>query len=902
MSPIGRLIGALQALLRSHRVERELDEELRAYLEASIEDKVRAGMARGDASRTARVEIGSLEAVKDRVRDVGWETRIENIWRDLRDAARTLRKSRAFTAAAVLTLALGIGANTAIFSAVNAIILRRLPVNHPDQLLSLAVAYPNGIEPVFSYAAYRRIAADGSRLIDAVAASAARRDAITLDGPPEPVDIKWVSGNYFSTLGVPAAIGRPVVPSDDPVPPGEAVAVVSDAYWARRLGRDPAAIGRSFRLRAKAFRIVGVAPRAFSGDSAGEAVDIWMPLSSQPGAPPWVWQGHSTTWLRILGRRRSGIELAQARAGLEPVYARVRDDIAAGTDSPEFRRSVLESRLMVSEASRGSSRLRDNFSTPLLVLMAIVALVLLVACANVANLMLARAAFRRRETAVCLAIGAGRWRLVRQRMAEALLLAGLGGVLGLLLAAWGTSMLKAMISGALPISLDISPDRRVLAFAMAVSCATAVVFGLLPALRATAIDPLAALKSAGGTPRAIGRIPLGRTLVVAQMVASVVLLVAAGLFVRSLRNLQDIELGFDPDRVLLVQVTPPGAEPPVASETRRNLYLQLLAKAKSVPGVTVASASFSGVFSTGTWGNAIAVEGFVPRAGVTARTLANAITPDYFDVMRIAILRGRRFTDGDHERAPRVAIVNETFGRRFLDGADVLGKRVALCSSDPCDPARSEMMEIVGVAENAKYADLREEQRPMLYVPFGQRQGNLGEIQVRIAGEPAAVAAAVHRELAAADSRVAIASMIEARDRVEASLTAERLIAKLSATFGLLALALAGVGLYGLTAYATSQRTGEIGVRMALGARRRDVRGLVLRDTLKLVALGAAIGIPIALGGARLISSQLYQVKASDSMVVSLSIVALSVATLLAGYLPARRAAAVDPASALRAE
>jgi predicted permease len=425
---------------------------------------------------------------------------------------------------------------------------------------------------------------------------------------------------------------------------------------------------------------------------------------------------------------------------------------------------------------------------------------------------------------------------------------------------------------------------------------------LLPALRATAIDPLAALKSGGGPAGGLARIPLGRTLVVAQMVASIVLLVAAGLFVRSLLNLQDIELGFDPDRVLLVQVTPPAAEPPVSIETRRNLYLQLLAEAESVPGVIGASASFSGVFSSGTWGNAISVEGFLPRDGVTPRTLANAITPGYFDVMRIAVLRGRGFTDGDHGTAPLVAVVNETFGRRFLGGADALGKRVALCSSDPCDPAVGEMMEIVGVAENAKYADLREDPRPMLYVPFGQRNGNLGEIQVRIAGDPAAVAATVHRELAAVDSRVAIASMLEARDRVEASLTAERLVAKLSATFGALALALASVGLYGLTAYATSQRTGEIGVRMALGARRRDVRGLVLRDTVKLVALGAAIGIPIALGGARLIASQLYQVKASDSVVVSLSIVALSVATLLAGYLPARRAAAVDPASALRAE
>jgi len=299
-------------------------------------------------------------------------------------------------------------------------------------------------------------------------------------------------------------------------------------------------------------------------------------------------------------------------------------------------------------------------------------LVLLVACANVANLMLARAASRRRETAVCLAIGAGRWRLVRQRMAEALLLAMVGGLVGLVLAIWGTSVLKALISGALPISLDISPDTRVLAFAMVTSCATAVLFGLLPALRATGIDSLRALKTGGGADRGIARIPLGRTLVVTQIVVSLVLLVTAGLFVRSLLNLREIELGFDPDRVLLFRMTPPAAEQPVSLDSRRNLYRQLLARAESVPGITSASASFSGVFSRGTWRNAITVEGFLPRSGVTPRTFANSITPDYFDVMRIAVLRGRPFTDADHETAPKVAVVNDTFGRQFFGDADAI--------------------------------------------------------------------------------------------------------------------------------------------------------------------------------------------------------------------------------------
>ena len=627
-----------------------------------------------------------------------------------------------------------------------------------------------------------------------------------------------------------------------------------------------------------------------------------MPLSAQPGAPSWLWSGHSTTWLRILARRRAGVSLAQARAGLEPVYERIRDDIAAGTDSPEFRKSVLESRLAVSEASRGSSRLRDNLSAPLLVLMAIVGLVLVVTCANVASLMLARAATRRRETAVCLAIGAGRLRLVRQAMAEALLLAALGGLGGLFLAMWGASVLEALISGALPISLDIRPDTRVLAFAVLTSCATAGVFGLLPALRATRIDPLGALKGGGGAGRGIARIPLGRTLVVTQIVVSLVLLVAAGLFVRSLLKLKDVEPGFDPDRVLIFQMTPPVDQQPVSVETRRRLYRQLLERAEGVPGVDGASASFSGVLSAETWRNAITVEGFIPRAGVMPRTFANAITPRYFDVMRIAVLRGRGFTDGDRETAPRVAVVNETFTRQFFGKADPIGRQVGFCSSDPCGSPPKGMMEIVGITEDVKYVDLREEKRPMLYVPFTQFEQTLSEIEVRTAGDPTAVAATVYRDLAAVDRRLAIVAMMQARDQVDASIVAERLIAKLSAAFGLLALALAGVGLYGLIAYVTTQRTGEIGIRMALGAQRRDVRRLVLRDTLRLVSLAAVIGIPAALSGARLLSSQLYQVGPSDPVAVALSIAALSFVALVAGLLPARRATGVDPAHALRAE
>jgi predicted permease len=895
---LNRLIGGVHALFRKARVEQELDEELRAFLEASVEEKMRGGMARADAVRAARVEIGSLESVKDHTRDVGWEARLESLWRDVRYAGRTLRRSPAFSTVAVLTLALGIGANTAIFSVINAIMLRPLRVERPDELIALAA----DVDPAFSYSAYRTFAAEGAGIAEAFAASNVRRDAIALEGAPEPVDLKWASGNYFAVLGVAAALGRTLLPSDDRQPPGEAVAVLSDAYWARRFGRDPSVVGRTFRFRGAAFTIVGVAPRAFSGETVGEALDVWMPLSAQPRAPSWVWEGHSTTWLRILARRQPGITLAQARAGLEPVYARIRDEIAGGTDSAEFRTSVLNSRLVVSDASGGSSRLRDNLSAPLLILMGIVGLVLVIACANVANLLLARAAARRRETAVCLAIGAGRLRVVRHGLAEALLLAVLGGAGGLLLAFWGSSVLVGLVSGALPISLDVSPDGRVLLFTLVVSSATVVVFGLLPALRAARIDPLPTLKVGGGSGHGGMRVTLRRTLVVTQIAVSLVLLVAAGLFVRSLAKIKDIDTGFDPDRVLLFRVMPPVGEQPVPIQEKRHLYRQLLARAESVPGVRGASASFSGVFSGETWGNRIRVEGWVPRAGVTPRTFANSITPRYFEVMRIAIVRGRGFTAGDHETAPEVAVVNQTFARQFFGEANPIGRHVGFGSGEPSAGPSRGMMEIVGVAEDAKYTNLREERRPMLYVPFTQYDQSLGEVEVGTAGDPAALAATLHRELSAVDRRMAIVAMVDARDHVDASIVAERLIAKLSATFGLLALGLASVGLYGLIAYVTTQRTGEIGIRMALGAGRREVRRLVLRDTLGLVLVGMVIGIPAALAAARLVASQLYEVGPSDPLAVALGLATLSTAALVAGYLPARRAARVDPSVALRAE
>ncbi len=883
------------SLLRSGRLDRDMDDELRFHLERHIEDNIKKGMAAQEARLAALRAFGGVEQVKEQCRDARGIRFVEDLWQDLRYGLRMLRKSPGFTTAAVLSVALGIGANTAIFSVTDALMLRMLPVEKPEELLVLKKVSPGGGDDPFSYLAFTQFRDTASAFKGMLAATTTQRVQIALGGENETVYRKSVSGNYFALLGVPAAAGRTFGPDEDRLPAGQPVAIISHGYWQRRFGRDPGVIGRTFTFKGTVFTIVGVAAAEFFGETVGEAPDVWTPVTVQPMAPSWLWNGHGVTWLRIVARRNPEITLAQARANLEPIFERMQHEIAARMKESRFRQQVLAMRLELDDGSRGISQLRERFSLPLRILMAVVGLVLLIACANVANLLLSRAAARHREIAVRLAIGAGRSRLVRQLLTEAWLLAALGGSLGLFLAQFGSRVLVALASRAsAPIPLDLRPDARVFVFTAALSLLTGILFGLVPSLHATRLDLAPALKDAAAGGRIGLRLGLARMLVVSQVSVSLVLLVGAGLFVRSLGELKRIDTGFDPEHVLTFRIDSEATaynRPQLA-----NVYTQLLEKAEAIPGVRAASVSFFGLFTGATWGNTLTIEGYTPRPDETVHTLANAVSPRYFEVMGIPLLRGRSFTRSDHENALRVAVVNQTFARQYFDSADPIGKRFGL-GSPP-----KEMIEIVGVVKDAKYVDLRERARPMIYIPFTQYPGKPHELEVRVAGNPAALARVLRSELVAVDRGLPILEVSSMREQVDESIAGERLIAKLSSAFSILALLLACIGLYGVMAYATTRRTGEIGIRMALGARPGDVLWLVLRETLVLLAAAIAVALPAALAAGRLISSQLYAVSPSDPSTIVLATLVLCAVALAAGYLPARGAARVDPMVALRYE
>ncbi len=853
---------------------------------------------------------------------------------DLHYGVRMLLKHRGFTCVAVLTLALGIGANTAIFSLIDAVLLKMLPVTNPEQLVLLRHAHGGKTVTTFPYRTYKQIR-DQNEVFSGLLAYHPLRLSVSIDGQPEPaVAGQLVSGNYHSVLGVNTVLGRTILPDDDHAPGESPVCVISYNYWQRRFAGDPAAIGKTIRLGGTPFTIIGVTTPDFFGLEVGSSLDISAPLMMQeqvmPGIGSYVDGNDPINFFTVLGRLRPGGTMPQAHASLSVLHQQIIAEYAASNwEGKRGRQSWLEEKLVLESGGQGLSELRRQFSRPLRVLMIVAALALAVACANVAGLLLARAVARRKEIAIRLALGVSRLRLIRQLLTESVLLGSLGGMLGWLFAYWGTRLLLPLLSqGEIPAHLNLSPDARVLAFTAAVSVLTGAVFGLAPACLATRVDMNSVLKNdaASLAPDAGSRgasLSFGKLFVVSQVALSLLLMIGAGLFVRSLRNLQHVDAGFARENVLVLKLEPAGSASKSPQLAVR--YDDLLRRVEALPGVRQASLVGYSPMSRREWlvlgqspetNNPMSVLGYTPQPGEEMAIPWMQVYPNSFATLGIPLLAGRDFGPQDTQgwgpnpcsHAALVGIITESMARRFFGNESPIGRRFgfALSRPMPCPDGTlrggAGAIEIVGVVRDVKYTSLRNEGRAMFYILFHQSGISRGQMTlvVRTVGDPTSVAAAVRREALALDPTMPMFEVETLATQVAASLREERLVATLSSGFGLLALLLSCLGLYGILSYTVARRTNEIGIRMALGADRRDVLWLVLRDALRLVLLGVALGIPAALAAARLVASQLFGISAVDPVAIGLATLALLVVAAAAGYLPARRATRVDPLVAIR--
>jgi len=834
---------------------------------------------------------------------------MDELAQDLRFALRSLSKNPGFAAVVVATLALGIGANTAIFSLLDQVLLRLLPVHEPERLVVLNAPGPysgsshqrsDTLVPI-SHPMFEALR-DRSEVFEGVLAHFPTPVHLTAGSTTESVAADVVSGTYFQVLGLQPAAGRLLTPADDVDNGGHPVVVLGHGYWTRRFGADPRLVGQTVRVNSHPMTVVGIAPPGFQGVEVGGEVDVYVPLAMLHQAVPY-WERGLDDWrsrfLTAMARLKPGLSLAQADAGANVLYRRLLDEDLASfqtVPSERFRKAFLDKRLELLPGSRGASGLRDQSRTPLLVLTGMVGLVLLIACANVANLLLARASVRRKEIAVRLAMGASRRRIVRQLLVESLGLSIAGGVAGLLVATWtGTLLVGSLPYEAATRVLSTEPDLRVAAFALALSIVTGVLFGLAPALQATRADLAPTLKNeTGALAGAGGAFRFRKGLVVAQVALSLLLLIGAGLFARSLVNLRSLDPGFEASRVVAFSVDPSlGGH---ALEQRVSILNRIREDVAAEPGVASVSLAEVALMTDSNSQSTVRVEGYEPKDDEDMNPNFNGVAPGFFETLGIPLVAGRDLTDADVAGAPKVALVNEVFARYFFRNDSPIGRRFGL-------GRRSQGLDytIVGVVRDGKAATLREEPNRFVYTPFTQ-SSDLGGVTfyVRTAAEIETLGPRLRRLVAGIDPQLPVTDMKTMRAQIRESLFVERLIATLSAAFGVLATFLAALGLYGVMSHAVAQRTREIGIRMALGAERRSVFAMVLRDVALLVGLGVALGLPSGYGLGRVVESQLFGLSARDPLTFAVATLALLVSALAAGYVPAARATRVDPVVALR--
>ena len=842
---------------------------------------------------------------------------METIWSDIRFAARTLVKSPGFTAVAALSLALGIGANTALFSLVNGLLLRHLPVANPERLVAVGVpSRVNGVSSgtpqfnLFSLPLYYAMR-DASGSFDGLLASGRsgqldlRAEGSAATAEPEHPRGRLVTGNYFSVLGVRAAAGRTFTEEDDrPGGVSSPTLVLSYQYWQRRFNVDPGVVGKRMNINGGLFTVIGVAAPEFTGEVVGARADLWIPVTQQPIVNPgrnWLQDGN-TSWLLLLGRLKPGVTMEQAKAELDPLVHRLVLTLPGIKLDQDDRESIAGFHVTVSPGALGFSSVRARFTNPLLLLFGMVAVVLLICCANIANLLLTRAAGRSREIGVRLAMGAGRGRLMRQLLTESILLALLGTACGAILAVWASGMLLTLASGGPnPIPLDVHPDVRVLAFTFGITMLTAILFGLAPGLRAVRVDLISALKpSMGRTGRAgtgHGKFQAGKALVVAQVAVSLLLLTGAGLLARSLNNLMRQDVGFDRDRLLEVETDPLAGG--YNQKQMDALIRDVIGSLAELPGTNGVVASYNGLFS-GTENATLLGQGDLKRTSRNDRTnFYDMVGPDYFQIIGAHILQGRGFGPQDTETSPKVAVLSVGMANFLYPGINPIGHHLLMGDAEHPVP-----VEIVGVVSDIKERDLAEEAGRRFFLPIAQRPDDIFYLRflLRTPGDPGTLKKAVLARLAERFPNLRALDVAPVLENMRDDITEQRMLAELSSLFGALALVLAVTGLYGVMSYTTSLRTNEIGIRMALGAERGTVLKMVLRESVVLLGVGVVLGIALAAGALRVLSSRLYGLSATDPVTFAASVCVLAVAVLLAGYLPARRASRVDPLVALREE
>ena len=903
--------GRLRALCQPQRVHDEIAEEMALHIELRTDENIRGGMTPEEARKEAQQRFGHLTQLRERgyeVRGGGW---VESVVHDVAYAVRLLRQAPGFSVIALLSLALGIGANTAIFSLLDAALLKMLPVKNPEELVFItATLDPKGKQTSYvPYAFFQELQQPVGPF--SAACSSISGLKVSVGKQPEIAYAELVSGNYFSVLGVNAFLGRTFTDADDQVPGGHSVAILSYRYWKQRFAKDASIVGKPIMLNGHPLTVIGVTPPEFFGLTVGSSTDIWVPSMMrsqiQPGRLPWA-QDLTGVAPMVLARLAPGVTEQRATTLLSELWHQFLKE-ATGTMLSEERKRLLQQQgIQLMPASRGFSSLRSQFSQPLYVLTVLVALVLLIACVNVANLLLARSAARRKEIAVRLSLGARRSRILRQLLTESFLLAFVAGALGLLLAFWAGHFLLALVSsGRAPVFLVLKVDGSMLGYTAAISLVSACVFGVAPAMISTRLEPVHALNHPAGTSPGGSRQGLRKALVAAQVALSLLLLICAGLFIRTLQNLRSLDVGFNPENVLVFSTDPRLVgyqEKQVA-----QLYQEMLDRISAVPGVASASLARNGLLSGGgSYSNVLVIgphlhaddderDDHLVFENLFSEPAFSPVGPRFFETSGIPILRGRDIGPQDTGQSSQVAVINEAFARYYFGTADPIGRHF-MGGANPNET------EIVGVARDEKYRTLRQDAPRTFYIPYLQDPSSWRDtnFQVRTQGNPSDMIPAILQAVHELNQSLPVYGVKTLDQQVDQTLVQERLVSTLSSFFALLCLLQAAIGIYGLTAYGVSQRTQEIGTRMALGAKPGDVLRMVLLQGMALVLAGIILGLVLAVAATRVIAHQLFHVTAMDPLTFfGAPLVFLAVA-LAACIGPSLRASKVDPMIALRCE